>query len=237
MTVHVDFVVHRAGVSERVDVEIDRLVIAGWTGRNRVDVDQHIQELAKIGVRPPASVPVFYRASIALLTQASAIEVIGNRSSGEAEFYLLGTPRGVCVGVGSDHTDRQVETYDISVSKQMCAKPISRDVWLLSELVARWDNLLLESYVTRKTERVAYQSGRLADLLPPSELVRRYTGYDELPIGTLMFGGTVPVLGEVSGGDRFEVLLVDPTSTTRLEHSYDVVALPLVEASTSTSLA
>ncbi len=28
------------------------------------------------------------------------------------------------LGIGSDHTDRKVETYNITVSKQMCDKPV-----------------------------------------------------------------------------------------------------------------
>ncbi len=31
------------------------------------------------------------------------------------------------VGVGSDHTDRKAETINVSLSKQMCAKPVSRE--------------------------------------------------------------------------------------------------------------
>ena len=33
------------------------------------------------------------------------------------------------VGVGSDHTDRKVETYNITASKQMCDKPIAPELW------------------------------------------------------------------------------------------------------------
>jgi len=33
------------------------------------------------------------------------------------------------VGVGSDHTDRKVEAYGVTVSKQMCPKPIGRELW------------------------------------------------------------------------------------------------------------
>ena len=39
---------------------------------------------------------------------------------------LLQSGGRLWVGVGSDHTDREVETYGVTVSKQMCDKPIAR---------------------------------------------------------------------------------------------------------------
>ena len=36
------------------------------------------------------------------------------------------------VGIGSDHTDRVLEAVSIRKSKQVCAKPISKELWPLS---------------------------------------------------------------------------------------------------------
>ena len=36
---------------------------------------------------------------------------------------LIGWQGRIFVGLGSDHTDRKVETYSVTVSKQMCDKP------------------------------------------------------------------------------------------------------------------
>ena len=103
---------------------IDKLIIAGWTGRDLAAVEQHIAELAAVGVRRPATVPCFYRLGANLLTQAPAIDVAGCHSSGEVEVVLLSLANGLHVGVGSDHTDRKVEVYGVTVSKQMCPKPV-----------------------------------------------------------------------------------------------------------------
>lgn len=46
--------------AETVEVVPDRLVIAGYTGRDERAVAAHIAELAEIGVPPPRSVPAFY---------------------------------------------------------------------------------------------------------------------------------------------------------------------------------
>ena len=38
---------------------------------------------------------------------------------------LIGWQGRTFVGLGSDHTDRKVESYSVTVSKQMCDKPIA----------------------------------------------------------------------------------------------------------------
>ena len=43
----------------------DRLVVAGWTGRDAAAVEHHIEELAALGVARPSTVPVFYRCAAA----------------------------------------------------------------------------------------------------------------------------------------------------------------------------
>ncbi|MFZ3309174.1 MAG: DUF2848 family protein, partial [Xanthobacteraceae bacterium] len=80
------FVLHGQSGPARRSVQVDRLVIAGWTGRDKVALEKHIAELEAIGVKRPATVPIFYRASAARLTTDDSIEVLGNASSGEAEF-------------------------------------------------------------------------------------------------------------------------------------------------------
>ena len=49
------------GGREKVAVDIDDLVIAGWTGRDVAALNHHIEELKAIGVQPPSKVPLYYR--------------------------------------------------------------------------------------------------------------------------------------------------------------------------------
>lgn len=213
-----------------IQVEVTNLIIAGWTGRDRNLVEKHIAELAVRGVKPPQSTPVFDRAAASLLTTDGEIEVIGDDSSGEVEFVLVALTDGLYVGVGSDHTDRKVETYDITVSKQMCAKPLGRDLWRLSDVATHWDNLILRAYCTRSGERALYQEGPVSAMLTPFDLIRRYTdGTDTLPAGTVMFCGTLPVIGRIAGGERFEIALFDPVTGKRIDHGYGIRALPPIE--------
>ena len=70
-------------------VQINNLVIAGWTGRDRDAMEKHMAELEEIGIQRPSSAPCFYRVSTQQLTSENSIQVIGSESSGEVEFFLL----------------------------------------------------------------------------------------------------------------------------------------------------
>jgi hypothetical protein len=211
-------------------IEIARLVIAGWTGRDKAEVEKHIAELGAIGVRRPRTVPTFYRLAADLATTAREIEVVGEDSSGEAEFVLVSAPDALYVGVGSDHTDRKVEAYAITVSKQMCPKPLSAELWPLAELEQHWDRLVLRSWVTRKRKRRLYQEGEVSHMLAPRELLARFSGaHGGLDPGTVMFSGTIPVNGKIAGGERFEVELHDPVRKRSLKHDYAIRALEIAD--------
>src|ERR1700759_5501 len=102
-------VVDRSGNSHAERVDLNRLTIAGWAGRDQAAIEHHIAELAELGVRRPSTTPCFYRLGAELLTQADTVNVVGGKSSGEAECVLVQTEAGLLVTIGSDHTDREVE--------------------------------------------------------------------------------------------------------------------------------
>lgn len=210
-------------------VEVTRLVIAGWTGRDKAAVEKHIAELAAIGVKRPRAVPAFYRLGASLLTNESGIEVVGRDSSGEVEFVLVSAPDALYVGVGSDHTDRKVEAYGVTAAKQICPKPIGAELWPFAELEAHWDRLQLRSHLTRAGERVLYQEGGVSNMLRPRDLLARFSGAASLAPGTAMFCGTLAVRGEIRGGERFEVELHDPVRKRSLEHEYSVRELEMAD--------
>ena len=202
-------------------VSIDSLIIAGWTGRDRAAVEHHIAELAAVGVQRPASVPCFYRLGPNLLTQAGAIDVVGFRSSGEVEFVLVSLANGLHVAVGSDHTDRHVEAYSVTVSKQMCPKPIGRELWSVADVSGHWDDLVLRSWITSDGTRTLYQEGSVGKILAVPDLIERYLGRPTgLPVGTAMYCGTLTAIGPIRGGERFDIELHDPVRDRSLKHSY-----------------
>jgi hypothetical protein len=210
--------------------EVASLVIAGWTGRDKAAVEHHIAELAAIGVKRPRTAPCFYRLGASLLTTARELDVVGNDSSGEAEFVLISAPDGIYVGVGSDHTDRKVEAYGVTVSKQMCPKAIGQELWRLADLEDHWDRLTLRSHVTRNNKRLVYQEGPVSGMLSPRELLARFPDSPgRLPEGTAMFCGTLAVQGEIGGGERFEIELHDPVKDRSLKHDYTVRSLEIAD--------
>jgi len=210
---------------------IHTLIVAGWTGRDRAAVEHHIAELEAIGVKRPRAVPCFYRVGANLLTHATAIDVCGCDSSGEVEFVLVSLDDGVHVAVGSDHTDRKVEAYSVTVSKQMCPKPLGRALWKFSEVEAHWDELILRSWVTRGGVRELYQEGPVTKMLAPRDLMARYLGHDGvLPVGTAMYCGTLATsTGTIGGGERFEIELDDPRSQRKLQHAYTAHCLEMAD--------
>jgi hypothetical protein len=201
-------------------------VIAGWTGRNVEALEKHIRELEALGVKRPKSAPIFYRVAADLLTNADAIEVLGDHSSGEVEFVLLSLTDGLWVAVGSDHTDRKAEAIGVSLSKQMCAKPISAKAWRANDVLPHWERLVLRSYAKRNGKRSLYQEGSVATMRTPDDLIKRYTGAGSLPVGTAMFCGTLAVHGEIGPAERFEMELEDPVLGRELTHAYDIKTLP-----------
>jgi uncharacterized protein DUF2848 len=211
-------------------VDVTSLVIAGWTGRDKAAVEHHIAELAAIGVKRPRAVPCFYRLGANLLTSERELDVVGENSSGEVEFVLISAPDALYVGVGSDHTDRKVEAYGVTVSKQMCPKPVGRALWRLAEAEDHWDKLVLRSHVTRRGKRLLYQEGPVSRILAPRELLARFPDSPgKLPAGTAMFCGTLAVQGEIGGGERFEIELHDPVRNRSLGHEYATRGLAIAD--------
>jgi hypothetical protein len=205
---------------------IHSLVVAGWTGRNLPALEAHIKELEVLGVKRPKSVPIFYRNAASPLTTGPAIEAVGERSSGEVEFVLFALDDGMWVGVGSDHTDRKAETINVSLSKQMCAKPVGPRLWRYDEVKPHWEKLTLRSFVSDGAKRRLYQEGPVSNMRSPEELIKLYTGVDKLAPGTAMFCGTFAVHGGFSYGGTFEMELDDPVLGRKLTHSYKTVSLP-----------
>ncbi len=208
---------------------IDTLVIAGWAGRDRDKMEEHIRELEALGVARPRTTPTFYRVSAGRLTTADVIQHTGDASSGEAEAVLLAQPGGLYVGLASDHTDRRVEGYGVTVSKQMCDKPVAAGFWPFEEVADHWDSLILRAWAEIDGESVLYQEGPLSGLLPPGALIEGYCGTPDLPAGTAMLCGTLPAIGGVRPASRFVCELRDPVLSRRLTLSYKIEVIPIVE--------
>jgi hypothetical protein len=199
--------------------EFPQLVIAGWTGRDEAALRKHIKELEEIGVKAPKSTPIFYRVSADLLVFSSQIQVSGPDTSGEVEFVLLSKPDGLWVTVGSDHTDRKAETIGVSLSKQLCHKPIAKDAWRYDEVKPHWEKLVLRSWADGEL----YQEGPVTAMRSPEDLLSRY----KLQPGWAMFCGTLAAKGGIRPAKAFRMELEDPVRKRKLAHEYHVDVLPV----------
>ena len=199
--------------------EFKELVIAGWTGRDEAALRKHIKELAEIGVKPPKTTPIFYRVSATLLTTAGEIQVSGPDTSGEVEFVLLAKPDGLWVTVGSDHTDRKAETIGVSLSKQLCAKPMPKDAWRYDEVKPHWEKLVLRSWADGEL----YQEGPVTAMRSPEDLLSRYP----LKPGWAMFCGTLAARGGIRPAKVFRMELEDPVRKRKLSHEYRITVLQI----------
>ena len=198
------------------------LVIAGFTGRNKSAVDEHIRELVNEGIQAPESAPVFYLLAPDLLTHATHIEVLTSETSGEVEPALLCLSEGWYVAVGSDHTARDLERVDIEESKKACPKPVSTEVWPYEEVRRQWDQITARSWASVDGEEVLYQEAPLRELMSVPEIVQTFEQKtQEKADGTAIFLGTVPL--RTNGfvfADRYRVELHDPSSGRRLSYAY-----------------
>lgn len=206
-----------------------RLVVAGYTGRDEASVRAHIDELAAIGVPPPPSVPMFYDLSPDLVTTAGVVDVDGAMTSGEVEPVFVRTGGHWYLGVGSDHTDRDLEREDIATAKARCPKPMGTTLLPLpadpatGAFDAHWD----AASARAEADGVLYQDGRVAELRTPGDLLPRlFAELDGVDEGDLVvFTGTLPLVGgtfRAAASWQLSLTVPDGDGTVTLTHSYDV---------------
>lgn len=210
-------------------VEINRLVIAGWAGRDPEAISHHISELELLGVPRPSAVPLFYRVAANQLIQNKSVEVIGTASSGEAEVFIFTHQGEVFVSLASDHTDRELESHSVALSKQLCVKPVASQAWRMSEVGEHWDQLILRAWIKEEGEFRLYQEGTLASLRKPDDLLSRYLPDGEVPADGLgMTCGTVAAIGGIRPATEFRMELIDEQLGRTICHDYQSLELPVI---------
>ncbi len=141
---------------------IDHLVIAGWTGRD----SRRSRSISRNSKRSASSGRRACRSSIALRRRGSPSTTKSKCSArpraARPSSSCLQHDGRLWVGAGSDHTDREVEKYGVSVSKQMCDKPIAPEFWPIVEVAPHWDKT--DAALLHRRERHAHAlSGRPGD--------------------------------------------------------------------------
>jgi hypothetical protein len=207
---------------EEVTVPVKNSACIGYSGRNQEMVKKHIDELALEGIAPPPSIPMVYPVSNILVTQDEVIHVLGKKTSGEVEFVLLIHNGKTYVTVGSDHTDRELEAYSIPYAKQATPKPVAKEAWLLDEVIDHWDDLQLNCEIFQNNNWIDYQNGNVTANLAVDDVLKFAESKQAIDTeGTILFCGTVPILGgQFIFGEGFRLTLTDPVLGRTIKHEY-----------------
>jgi hypothetical protein len=205
------------------ELDLEMVIVAGYTARDRAAVMHHIDELAAIGIPPPPSVPMYWKFPPWLAMNTDRMVVVGGETSGEAEVLLIADGDELFVSLASDHTDRAAEAIDIAMSKGICPKMCAHEAWPVASIDGRWGELELRSYIGTDDGEVLYQQGACSSLVSPPELL------ENLPFARprrfAMLTGTVPVEGGVRPASYFRGELHDPATGRSIALSYRIDAL------------
>ncbi|WP_229683181.1 DUF2848 family protein [Virgibacillus oceani] len=210
---------------EAKDLKINKAFCIGYTGRDKEQTWMHIKELAEIGVPEPNEVPALYPVGVSTLSQAGNIEVVGDQTSGEAEIVLIfgDSPEECYLSVGSDHTDRSLETVDINKSKQVCDKPFAAKAWKIDKVIKHWDQLVLSSEILVNGKWEAYQENPISAIITLEE-IKGYLEKKNVPFtNSIVFSGTVPLLDGFKYGATFRMTLSDPILDDSITTEYEIV--------------
>lgn len=207
-------------------IAVDKSFCIGYSGRDQEKAKAHIQELAELGVPEPDEIPALFPIRASAVSFYNDLEAVGQQTSGEAEIVLVFDENGNgYLSVGSDHTDRGLETVSIQKSKQVCDKPLSQDLWKLEDVQKHWDQLKLVSYSFENGEKTLYQSNTIDAILHLDDLMNYIRNKEIKTKNAVIYCGTVPLKSGFSYGDAFEVELHDPIHDRKIDKYYTVTTL------------
>ena len=214
------------GTAEQVTLCFESCVAIGYAGRNQESVRRHVEELERLGVPRPSSIPSMYWVSPEQVMCAERIQVVGNETSAEVEFFMAPDAEGkLYLTVVSDHSDRRLESVSVSKAKQICPKIIGSEFWALDDVREHWDDLRLICRA-RQGDVTPYQDAPVGSLLNWSELLELARADAPCAGPVAVCSGTVPVEdGNIRYADAWDIRLEDPVMGRAIEHRYEVIRL------------
>lgn len=216
--------------TEEIYLDIERVIVVGYSGSNVEKINEHIKELEEeLGVPAPKRIPTIFECSLEVLTFNNNISFVGNMTSGEAEFLIIKDNNKIYIGLGSDHTDRKLESISVLKAKQICPKPFAKTLWLYDDIKDNWNNIKLESYQVVDGQEILYQKGTLSEILPVEKIISEL----ENRIGSLekciVFSGTVPLVSGFKYGNNFKGKLIDGSKNRSINLEYNINVIEEVE--------
>ena len=206
--------------------EVRRQVNTGRTSRDSGDVLKHVEELKKSGITLSGTDVAYHVKLTDRITTGTEIELLHPdvQSSGEIEpAFLVNDDGKIYVTVGSDRSDRHLQTFNSQLAKQVYDNVLSPVVWRYDDVIGHWDDILMESYIKEDGSEKLYQKGALAELLRPEVFLEgnkeRMT--DKNLTGSVILGGTFPTLtGGLNFSHYFRMVMTDPVLKRTIDHTY-----------------
>jgi hypothetical protein len=227
----------RDGESER-ELTIARAYNIGFTIRDAAKMQAHLDEVAKEGVPRPrvARPPIVFPLSPWAVTTAEEVPVQYAKTSGEVEIVTyVGGDGELLVSVGSDHTDRELESIDIPWSKQVCPSVVAPRFWRWRDVADVWDETEIASEVSdSRGQMQPYQRALVREFMSPPEMVAALERKLRRVVRPYLFwsGTVVSLASELEYGDRFTIRLHNPPLGWTIEHTYTA---PILFAEIETS--
>lgn len=218
-----NFSVDEKQKKKNISMKCEHVYVVGYSGRNTEMVKKHIKELQEqLGAIPPEHVPEIYDCPVDILAQEEKIQCTGAQTSGEIEFVIVSVDGEIYIGAGSDHTDRLLEGKSVLNAKLACPKVIGKDLWKYEEVKEKWDELQMSAWQEKDGEKIHYQEGTTENILPVEKILQILQERGRKIENSVIFSGTVPLLGQYCYGDKFEGTLKDLQSERELKVKYSV---------------
>ena len=183
----------------------------------------HQEEVAKSGIYIASDVPAprIYPIGLHALGTDSSVFVQSAQTSGEVEIVIHVGDK-IHVGIGSDHTDRALETVSIPGSKQACVNHLAPVFWAWDEIADTWDDCIMRSWVD---DRLYQEVGVNKFLSPPDILGILKERVRNLPSKSYMvYCGTYVSVDKALGyGKKWRYQLEAPKLSRQIDAQYDVV--------------
>ncbi len=211
--------------SKKLTFEVQKIINAGRSARDKDTLLKHVEEIRKAGIAIPErfKFPVFRPKTADRITTSGRFGVLpDSKTSGEVEYVLLFANSNIYVAVGSDHGDRELEKYNIRMSKQIYCNAMSPAIWRYEDVTEHWDDIIMRAWVKKDGQRRLYQEDKLEKLIRPEKLIEEVKTHiiGDLD-GLVIFSGTLPTIsGELCYSPYFEMELVDEHAGRAIRHAY-----------------
>lgn len=214
-----------------IRLEWDNCVAAGYTGRNQKAVQAHIKELESLGILAPQKIPAMYWIEPERVSTKKILHVIGDKTSGEVEFFLAKDNAGeLYVTVASDHTDREMEKYSVSKAKQLCSKIVAEDCWKVADIRDHWDKIIISLKIKANdnSPEILYQEGHLGKIIAPEKLEEICEQDSPNKKGNIaILSGTLTLISDETLFFKiYQLTIFDPVLNRKIRHTYKVITLP-----------